>query len=309
MISEPDGFSALAIELLSERYTVIKGPFTRTDLASELADADALFVRLGHRIDAELLAQASQLKFIISPTTGVNHIDGDVANTNGVQLITLQGEEQLLADIFSTAELTWGLLLSLSRRIGSAHNSVVNGLWDRDQFRGSDLRRKTIGIIGLGRLGKMVATYAQAFGMHTCYFDPLVKSESHDKCHSLESLCATADVVTLHVNSTAQNKRLFNQACFHAMKPSALFINTSRGELVDETALYNALCEERIAGAAIDVLCEENDPRNMSSRLLRRYAEHHQNLIITPHIGGATRDSMQRTEMHLAKKLMVLASQ
>ena len=77
---------------------------------------------------------------------------------------------------------------------------MINGLWDRDQFRGSDLHRKTIGIIGLGRLGKMVATYAQAFGMHTCYFDPLVESESHDKYHSLESLCATADVISLHVN-------------------------------------------------------------------------------------------------------------
>ena len=295
--------------MLSEHYKVIQGPFTRTQLTSELADADVLFVRLGHRIDAELLKRALQLKFIVSPTTGVNHIDCDAANTIGVKLITLQGEEQLLAEIFSTAELTWGLLLSLSRRIGAAHNSVMNGLWDRDQFRGSDLRRKTIGIIGLGRLGKMVATYAQAFGMHTCYFDPLVESESHDKYHSLESLCATADVVTLHVNSTAQNNRLFNEACFHAMKPSALFINTSRGELVDETALYNALCEERIAGAAIDVLCEENDPQNMSSRLLKRYAEHHKNLIITPHIGGATRDSMQRTEMHLVKKLVVLASQ
>ena len=87
------------------------------------------------------------------------------------------------------------------------------------------------------------------------------------------------------------------------MKPSALFINTSRGELVDETALYSALCEGRIAGAAIDVLCEENDPTNTSSKLLRRYAEHHQNLIITPHIGGATRDPMQRTELHLAESL------
>ena len=100
--------------MLSERYTIVKGPFTRIQLTSELADADVLFVRLGHRINAELLAQASQLKFILSPTTGVNHIDGDVANTIGVKLITLQGEEQLLADIFSTAELTWGLLLSLS---------------------------------------------------------------------------------------------------------------------------------------------------------------------------------------------------
>jgi D-3-phosphoglycerate dehydrogenase len=239
----------------------------------------------------------------------VNHIDCDAANTIGVKLITLQGEEQLLADIFSTAELTWGLLLSLSRRIGSAHSSVVNGLWDRDQFRGSDLRRKTIGIIGLGRLGNMVATYAQAFGMHTCYFDPLVESESHDKYHSLESLCSTADIITLHVSSTAENNSLLNEACFHAMKPSALFINTSRGELVDETALYNALCEGRIAGAAVDVLGEENDPKNMSSNLLKHYAGHHHNLIITPHIGGATKDSMQRTEMHLAKKLMVLASQ
>ena len=87
--------------MLSERYTVVKGPFTRIQLTSELADADVLFVRLGHRINAELLAQASQLKFILSPTTGVNHIDGDVANTIGVKLITLQGEEQLLADIFS----------------------------------------------------------------------------------------------------------------------------------------------------------------------------------------------------------------
>jgi len=304
ILCEPEDFSPQALSLLSDRFKLSIGPFNRPELEAELIDADVLFVRLSHMIDAELLHKTNALRVIVSPTTGLNHIDCDTATKMGIEIISLRGEGHLLADIFSTAELTWGLLLSLARRIGPAHKSVIDGEWNRQSFRGQDLHRKTIGIVGLGRLGKMVATYARAFGMDVIYHDPFVEAADYTKTSSLVSLCSDSDIVSLHANWSAENNGFFNETCFGAMKSSTFFINTSRGELVDECALHRALCEKRIAGAAVDVLCEENDKSVTSSRLLRSYAKTHDNLIITPHVGGATLDSMQRTELHLTRKLL-----
>lgn len=301
---EPKGYSSKARKILDDLGTVDNGPLDRSELKKNISKYEILIVRLGHMIDEDIINVAKKLKVIVSATTGLNHIDVEYANKRGISVLSLKNEREFLDKVYGTAEHTWALLLALIRRLPHAHQHVINGEWDRDIFRGYELHGKTLGIIGVGRLGSKVARYGSAFGMEILGYD-IQKPEivpAGMRLVELDELLDTSDVVSLHVNLTSQNRFMISEKEFKLMKKGAFLINTSRGELMNEKALLSSLINGDIGGAALDVLTGEYSDTN-DSALLIEYARNHSNLIITPHIGGCTFDSMEKTEIFMAKKL------
>lgn len=305
---EPDGYAPQARAILDTLGTVTDGPMTRAALGAEIGHYDAVIVRLGHRLDAEILAKAVRLKAIVSATTGLTHIDLDRAKAQGIAVLSLQGERAFLDTVFATAEHTWGLLLALLRHIPASSRSVQSGDWNRDRFKGRELNGKTLGILGCGRLGSKVAGYGAAFGMEVLVADirPVDLSVFGGKVRQVpaEELYARADILSLHIPYDQSTHRRIGAQAFAAMKTGAVLVNTARGEVVDETALLDALRSGKLAAAALDVLSGENsgDPHWRETDPLIAWAREHPNLLITPHLGGATAESMEKTEIFMAEK-------
>lgn len=305
LIAESRDFSAEALALLSNIGEVRLEDLDRSELSKLAADCDLLWVRLRNRIDRDLLQRARRLQAIATPTTGLNHIDLDEAARRGIRVFSLRGETDFLKDIRATAEHTIGLTLALLRHIPGAVQNAHFGTWNRDAFRGSELCGKTVGVVGYGRLGRLVAGYFRAFGAHIIAADPHVTSseaENFVEMAPLEALLMRSDVVTLHVSLSADTEKFFGLEQFQRMKRGSWFVNTARGELIDEAALLKALDSGHISGAALDVLCGETLPEFYANPLLR-YAQTRGNLLITPHIGGCTSESMAKTEIFLARKI------
>jgi D-3-phosphoglycerate dehydrogenase / 2-oxoglutarate reductase len=305
LVSESEGFSTRAAELLDQVGELVLADLDRSGLLSAVEKADVLWVRLRNRIDAEVMSAARILKVIVTATTGLNHIDLEEAERRGIQVLSLRGEVEFLKDIRATAEHTLALMLALLRHMPAAMAHVRDGGWDRDLFKGRELHGKTVGIVGYGRLGRIVARYLKAFDTHILAADPHIDTRAVEPGVSLlplAQLVREADLVTLHVNLCEETQGFFGQEQFTAMKNGAWFINTSRGELVDENALLRALRSGHLAGAALDVLCDE-DSNGMPNHSLVAYSRIYDNLIITPHLGGCTAESMEKTEVFLADKL------
>jgi D-3-phosphoglycerate dehydrogenase len=289
------------MEVLKTLGDVVAGDLDRAELIGAISDVNVLWVRLRHRIDRELLDAACKLRVIASPTTGLDHIDLASAAERGITVVSLRGATEFLRDVRATAELTIGLMLSLLRQIGAASRDVVAGNWNRDRFKGRELRGATVGLVGYGRLGRLVAGYLRAFGANVIATDPYV-STADVPLVALSALLAQSDIVSLHVALTEQTHGLIDARAFSGLKPGALLINTSRGAIVDETALLSALDSGRLAGAALDVIAGEHSDGLRDSPLVA-YAAGHENLLITPHIGGCTFESMEATEVYLAEQL------
>jgi len=305
LISESADYSPEALGIYASMGPVLKGSGDREWVLRHLSEAIALVVRLGIQVNAEIFQHAPNLRVVVSPTTGLDHIDLEAARSRGVEVLSLKGETEYLRGIPATAELSWGLLLGLIRRIPFAFQQVCKGGWDRDPFRGHDLRGRILGIVGLGRIGCMMASFAHAFGMRVMAFDPHPERVPLDvELVDFNHVLRVSDVVTIHVPLQAETRGLISTEQFQLMKEEALLINTSRGGIVDERALLGALKSGQIAGAALDVLEMEQLQRcdGAASLALIEYARNHQNVLITPHIGGASMDSMAKTEIYMAKK-------
>jgi Phosphoglycerate dehydrogenase and related dehydrogenases len=292
------------LALLQARFRVTAAATPDDDRPDDLRDIDAVIAPLGYYWGREKIDQAPRLKVIASNTTGVPHIDVTYALNRGIRVVSLKEEIDFLGSITPTAEMTWALILGVTRRIPWSFQAVCSGEWERRNF-GSHamLSRMTLGIVGLGRLGKMVARTADGFGMKVLYYDPTVTVDWKwvVKAASLNELVAQSDIVTVHIPMEDSNARLFDAARFAQFKEGAYFINTSRGEIVDSEALLEALLSRKLAGAAIDVLDGEFTPgfkHRVSEHLLVKYAGTHDNLLITPHIGGSTIDAWRMTERH-----------
>lgn len=305
LVTESGGFSVRAVELLRHIGDVVLADLDRQELLSAVHDADILVVRLRHQIDAEVMAAARHLKIIATLTTGLNHIDLLEAEQHGIQILSLRGETRFLQEVRATAEHTIALIFALLRQVPTALRHVQEGGWNRDLFKGRELCGKTIGVIGYGRLGRIVARYLKAFDTRILTSDPYVEAVAVEEGVTLvplAQLLREADLVTLHVNLCHETQKFFGRQHFVLMKAGAWFINTSRGELLDEEALLDALRSRHLAGAALDVLCEEQS-EGMAKHPLVAYARDHDNLIVTPHLGGCTLESMEKTEVFLAEKL------
>lgn len=265
-----------------------------------------IIISIGFLFDSNRLKAQTQLKYIISPTTGLNHIDLKYCDKAGIKVISLKGEDKFLSTITSTAEHTWSLLLALTRNVISANQHVVSGGWDRTLFLGSELYGKTIGIIGYGRLGKLVSKYAAAFGMKIVVYDSISEKVPTRIYKNFEDLLSASDVIVLLASYSDENKDMIGMDEIKKMTTGCFFINTSRGEMVDENALIFGLENGIIRAAALDVLKEDSNwktetPKNNT---LINYSLGVNNLLITPHIGGYGESSIQRTRAFIIKKFL-----
>ncbi len=300
---EPQGYSPKAQKILGALGELTEKPLDRAGLLKAVAECEVLISRFGHSLDMELFAAAPSLRALVSATTGLDHIDLEAAAAHSVTVLSLRGETEFLEELSATAELAWGLLLSLIRRIPQAFQSVKEGGWDRDAFRGSELRGRRLGIIGLGRLGRMVAAYGRAFGMVVAAYDPYASDwpTGVEMRFTAEDLMEDTQVLSIHVPLNDETRRFMDKGMLARLPEGAILINTSRGAVVDEAALLAALGSGHLAGAGLDVVADElsGDP----SDDLLAYAREHENLIITPHMGGATVESMEKAEVFMAGKL------
>lgn len=269
-----------------------------SEFAEALAGADGLIVRSATKVTPEMLAGASQLKAIGRAGVGVDNVDIPAATEKGVAVFNAPG-----GNTNAAAELTVGLMLSTARNIPAANASLLAGKWDRATFRGVELRGKTLGLIGAGRIGTEVGIRCLAFGMNVMVYDPYLTqsriSEIQSPVTDLDSVLQDADFISIHVPLSDETRGLIGTDALSKMKESAFLINASRGGVVDESALAHALNEGSIGGAALDVY--ENEPLQPDSPL--RDAP---NLVLTPHLGAATHEAQLGVATEVAEKIRAL---
>lgn len=282
------------------------------DLVSilELHDYNIIILSIGSFFDSKCFQLQKKLNFLVSPTTGLNHIDLISAKKNNVKIISLKGDYDFLSNIKSTAEHTWALLLSLIKKVNLASNLTKSGIWDRDRVLPNDeLDNKNLGIIGFGRLAKIISRYAEAFNMKVLAYDIDDEKFGLDYLKykkSLNSVLSNSNYLLLMISYTESNINFMNSDKFSKMKNKSYFINTSRGEMVNEHDLLENLRSGNLKGAALDVLHNDSNwSQNIEgSHDLIKYANNNNNLIITPHIGGYGIDSIKNTRIYIIKKLI-----
>jgi D-3-phosphoglycerate dehydrogenase len=304
LVAEPEGFSARAVEILRKAGDVELRRVPAEAIGETLRAYDVFWFRLGFQLRGASLPERPRCRVLATPVTGLDHVDVEVCRARGIRVVSLLGETEFLRTVRATSELTLGLALALLRRIPAAFDAVCDGRWTRDPFRGRELFGKTVGVVGMGRLGTLVAGYFRAFGMEVVGYDPRPDFPlgAARRAGSLRELLAVADVVTLHVTYGAATHHLIGRAQLAAMKPEAVLVNTSRGAVVDDAALLDALVAGRLAGAALDVL--EGEPAIGTGHPLVAYARSHDNLLVVPHIGGNTWESFEKTEIFLAGRVV-----
>ncbi|KQR72127.1 D-isomer specific 2-hydroxyacid dehydrogenase family protein [Pedobacter sp. Leaf176] len=308
LIFEPLDFSAKVIATLTEHGFEVSLNKDNISIREALEKYSLIYMRLGVKIDAKLLDECNSIKcrFILIPATGIDHVDEQACYKHQIQIISFKNKKELLKDIRATAELTMALTLTLLRNIIPAIESTKSGIWNRDLFRGRDIFGKKVGIIGYGRLGSIVSNYFHTFGaIVQVYEKNAVELPSHfERASSINDIFLNNEIITLHVDYQESNIQLINSSNLMLATKQPVFINTSRGQLVNEADLLVALENKVIGGAAIDVVNEELgfNPKNP----LVAYANHHSNLIITPHIGGCTIDSSHKTEEIITNELLDL---
>src|SRR6202043_545321 len=266
-------------QLQEPGWTVLTADQLDGKLAEHLESADALIVRSAVQVDAKLLAHANKLRVIGRAGVGVDNIDLEAATHKGIAVMNTPG-----ANAVAVAEQTLGMMLAMARHLCRADALMHAGKWEKKSLQGTELRGKTLGIAGLGRIGMEVARRARAFGMTLVAHDPFVSAgvakEQGIGLTSLDELYAAADYITLHVGLTPQTTGMINQASLKKMKKGVRLVNCARGELVHEPELVQALQQGHVAAAALDVFAEEplkNSPLQAM-----------ENVILTPHIGGQT---------------------
>ena len=279
-----------AVDSLAKRFDVVTMPDLWRDpaaLAREVAGVRALIIRNQTQITDEVLRGAKELIVLGRAGVGLDNVDLKACEKAGI-IVTSTPEQSTI----SVAELAIGLMISLARQIPVADADTKQGNWNRQRLLGTELHGKTFGIIGAGRIGLATARRAHAFGMKILAHDPFVSSDNvflaelNAEVVAFEDLLTRADVISCHLPATPQTLRIINASAFARMKPTALFINTSRGEVIDEIALVDALKSSRIAGAAFDV--RETEPP------LAGELERLPNVLLTPHIAAFTREAQAR---------------
>jgi len=254
--------------------------------------------RQGYILNKEIL-QNSSVKLINTASTGLNHINQDDCKKLNIKILSLTKDFKLIKKLPSTSELSFGLMINLQRNIFQSFQSVKNKKWDYTPFIGQELSSLTIGIIGLGRLGNLMANYAKAFGMRVFYYDPFKQTRKYKKIN-LKRLVQIADVISIHAHVNNQTKYMINKKILKFAKKKPVIINTSRGELVNEQDIIWGLKNKIISGYGADVIEKEFIDINKSPIIknIKKY-----NIIITPHIGGMTYQGQLRAYVYAINKL------
>ncbi|PYD01300.1 phosphoglycerate dehydrogenase [Microbacterium esteraromaticum] len=291
--------SPATIEALGPDFDVREVDGTdREALFSALADADAVLVRSATRIDAEALTHAPKLKVVARAGVGLDNVDIKAATAAGVMVVNAP-----TSNIVSAAELTVGHILSLARRIPAAHASLSGGAWKRSSFTGAELFEKTVGIIGLGRIGALVAARLNAFDMRVIAYDPYVTSARAQQLGvqlvTLDELIAESDFITIHMPKTPETTGMIAAEQFAAMKPTAFVVNVARGGLIDEGDLHEALVAGEIAGAGLDVFTSEPPAEGSTAQALLGLP----NVVVTPHLGASTDEAQEKAGVSVARSV------
>lgn len=291
-----DNIDKAGIDIISQVAQVdFKTGLAPEELVKIIPEYDALMVRSGTQVTQEIIEAGTQLKIIGRAGVGVDNIDVSAATRSGIVVVNSPEGNTIAA-----AEHTLAMMLSLSRLIPEANQSVKNHQWERKRFIGSEVYKKTLGVAGLGKIGSHVATVARAMGMKLLAYDPFISSERAEQlgCRlvDLELLFAEADYITLHVPKTPETAHMINAETLARMKPTTRIVNCSRGGIIDEDALAEALKAEEIAGAALDVF--ENEP--LGESLLRELGP---KVILTPHLGASTEEAQTNVAVDVAEQI------
>ncbi|RKE72316.1 NAD(P)-dependent oxidoreductase [Pseudorhodoplanes sinuspersici] len=272
------------------------------DVAAALRTADGLLdASMKTRITDDMVSAAPNLKIISCATTGSDHIARAALDARGIPVRTLKEDPNVLRNITPAAEHSWALLMACARKLPAAVSHVTGGGWTREDFPGVMLKGKRLGLVGCGRIGGWMSRYANAFGMEVIGFDPhLANFPDTISPRSLEEVVTTSDFVSIHVHLSPETEGLVSRELVEKMKPSAILINTSRGGIVDEAALYDAIESGHLGGAGLDVLKGEPDTTDHPLVILSRT---HPNLLITPHCGGFSPDAVRLVCTHAAGKI------
>ena len=274
---------------------VVRPGLKGEDLAAAIAEVDAVLVRSATKITRESLARASRLKVIGRAGVGVDTIDVEAATEHGIAVMNAPA-----GNTISAAELAFALLLSVVRKVPAADRSMKAGEWDRTSFSGTELYRKTLGLIGAGRVGGEVAQRARAFGMRVLAYDPFLSEDAAREMGAelapLDRVLREADVLSLHVPLTDKTRGLLGDAQLALLKPTAVIVNAARGGVLDEAALLARLRDGKLAGAALDVFDQEPLPPDHPLRSLP-------NVVLTPHLGASTEEAQLNVAIKIAESV------
>ncbi|MUL42693.1 phosphoglycerate dehydrogenase [Streptomonospora sp. PA3] len=271
----------------------------RSELLPALADVDALIVRSATQVDAEALAAAPRLKVVARAGVGLDNVDVDAATKAGVLVVNAP-----TSNIISAAEQAINLLLATSRNTAPAHNALINGEWKRSKYTGVEVYDKTVGIVGLGRIGALVAQRLAAFGTHIIAYDPFVQpsraAQIGVEMVSLDELLRRSDYISIHLPKNKDTVGLIGDDALSKVKPSVRVINAARGGILDEDALYRALKEGRVAGAGIDVWASE--PCTDSPLF------EFESVVVAPHLGASTAEAQEKAGTQVARSVKLALS-
>jgi len=295
LIAEP--LAEAGVELLRAHHEVdARASTTREELLAAVAGVDALVVRSATRVDAEVLEAGRNLKVVGRAGIGLDNVDLAAATRLGVMVVNAPQ-----SNVISAAEHTVALILAQARNIPQAHVALREGRWERGRFQGAELYGKTLGIIGLGRVGALVAQRLSSFGMRLLAYDPYVSrdraAQMGVELASLADVLARADVVTVHLPKTPDTTGLIGETELAAMKPGARLVNTARGGIVDEAALAKAVGDGQLAGAALDVFAEEPTTQSPLFGL--------EGVVVTPHLGASTTEAQDKAGIAIAEQLLL----
>lgn len=288
---------ASGVDLLKAHFDVDLGvDWSDEELERRIGEYDGILIRSATKMTAELIGRASRLRAIGRAGVGVDNVDVEAATQRGI--IVVNAPE---SNVVTAAEHTVALLLSLARNIPQAHASLTSGKWERSKFSGVEVYEKTLGIIGFGRIGQLVAHRAKGFGMKVLAFDPFVSAERYrelgvEKADSVDEIYAQADFITIHLPKTPQTLGFLNSDAFAKMKDGVRVLNVARGGLIDEDALKDALDSGKVGGAAIDVFPSEP----VTEHPLFGYG----NVVLTPHLGASTAEATDRAGYQSAEQVV-----
>lgn len=305
LIAEPDDFPEPALAQLRNIGEVDLGLTSGTSLTSQFERYDLVFTRLAHRVEREDAPAQIRCQTIAVPTTGLDHIDTQWCAQVGIRVVSLRGEIEFLRTVRGTVEQTLALMFGVLRKLVPAHESVMRGEWRRDEFRGREISGSVVGIIGVGRIGSMVADAVHMLGAEVIGFDT-ASDWSHPHVHraaSLHELIERSNIISIHVPYNRGDRPVLGAHECQLMKPGAVVINTSRGGVIDDQALAHALVEKPLGGIGLDVLYGEPD---IAENPLLEAARALNNVIITPHIGGNTYESRFRAEEFIVQRVLSL---
>ena len=278
-----DPVDAQAVDAMREAGVVVdvRDTITLDELEQVIGEYDGIVVRSRTKVRAPLLENPGNLKLIVRGGVGLDSIDVAVAESKGVKVANTPA-----ASSNAVAELVLGMMLSLARNLAWADASMKAGKWEKKKLKGTEIAGKTLGIIGYGRIGRLLAEKVRALGMTVVAYDPYIDD---DDLVTLEELLSVADYVSLHIPHTAETHNLLGATQFALMKPGACVVNAARGGTVDEDALYATLVSGHLAGAALDVFTEE-PPQSEALHKLVALPQ----VVATPHIGAATFEAQER---------------